>query len=75
MHGDMRGLYEVRVRQSRQLFRLFCLLEREAEDPGGSSLVCLGGLCKAAGTAADRRDYRRIRAFADEFRRCRSVLR
>jgi Txe/YoeB family toxin of Txe-Axe toxin-antitoxin module len=74
MHGDMHGIYEVRVRQGRRLFRLFCLLQREAADLGGPSIVCLGGLCKPTGTTADERDYERIRAWAAEFRRSRSVL-
>jgi hypothetical protein len=74
MHGDMRGLYEIRVRQGRTLIRLICLLERDAEDLGGSSIVCLGGLTKMSGSAADERDYREIRKYAAEFRRCRSVM-
>jgi hypothetical protein len=74
MHGDMGGLYEVRVRQGRTLFRLLCILERESEDLGGPSVSCLGGLTKPSGSAADPKDYERIRQFAGEFRRRRTVL-
>jgi Txe/YoeB family toxin of Txe-Axe toxin-antitoxin module len=75
MHGDMRGLYEIRVRQGRALFRLICLLDRNADDLGGPSIVCLGGLVKTSGAAADPRDYSDIRGFAAEFRKCRTVMR
>jgi hypothetical protein len=74
MHGDMRGLYEIRVRHGRTLYRLICLLDRGADDLGGPSIVCLGGLVKASGSAADLRDYNEIRGFAAEFRRCRTVM-
>jgi hypothetical protein len=74
MHGDLGGLYEVRVRHGRTLFRLLCLLDRTGDDLGGPSIVCLGGLTKASGSAADPRDYKAIKQFADEFRRCRNVL-
>lgn len=70
MHGDLAGLYEVRARHGRML----CLLERDAEDIGGSSIVCLGGLCKPSGSAADPRDYRAIKQFAAEFRQHRTVM-
>jgi hypothetical protein len=45
MHNDMAGFYEVRVRGAdRRNHRLFCILERDAEDLGGSSIVCVDGL-------------------------------
>jgi hypothetical protein len=52
MHGDLAGLYEVRARHGRTLFRLLCLLDREGDDLGGPSIVCLGGLIKSSGSAA-----------------------
>ncbi len=40
MHDDMAGFYEVRVRGADRLnHRLFCILERDADDLGGSSIV------------------------------------
>jgi Txe/YoeB family toxin of Txe-Axe toxin-antitoxin module len=76
MHGDMAGLYEVRVRAGRTNHRLFCLLARdEQERLGGPSIVCLGGLSKPARSAARRRDYEQIKQYADEFARHRQVYR
>ncbi len=74
MHGEMAGFYEVRVRGSGSNHRLFCLLERDADDLGGSSIVCLGGLTKPRRQPADPREYRRIRRYRDEFERNRTVL-
>ena len=74
MHGEMAGFYEVRVRGGGSNHRLFCLLERDADDLGGSSIVCLGGLTKPRRQAADPRDYRRIRRYREEFGRNRTVL-
>lgn len=72
--GELAGLYEVRVRQGRTLFRLLYLLERDADDLGGPSFVCLGGLSKQSRSAADPRDYAAIKQFAAEFRRHRTVM-
>ena len=73
MHGSMAGLYEVRVQGGGMNHRLFCILDRGA-DLGGPSIVCIDGLSKPPRRAANERDYRRVRRFADEFRRYRSVL-
>ncbi len=74
MHGEMAGFYEVRVQGSGANHRLFCLLERDADDLGGSSIVCLGGLTKPRRQPANPRDYRRIRQYRDDFERNRTVL-
>lgn len=74
MHDDMAGFFEVRVQGGGMNHRLFCLLERDAEDLGGSSIICLSGLSKAPRTAAHQRDYNEVRRYASEFRRRRSVL-
>jgi hypothetical protein len=49
--------------------------EREvpAEDLGGSSIICIDGLSKPVRSAASPRDYRRVRQYADEFRKRRTV--
>lgn len=76
MHDDMAGFYEVRVRGAdRRNHRLFCILEREAEDLGGSSIVCIDGLSKPLRQAANPKDYRQALSYRDEFRRRRTVLR
>jgi hypothetical protein len=73
MHEDMAGLYEVRVQGAGANHRLFCLLDRSAEDLGGSSIICIDGLSKPVRSAASPRDYRRVRQYADEFRKRRTV--
>jgi hypothetical protein len=74
VHGDMAGFYEVRVQGDGKNHRLFTLLERDAADLGGSSIVCIGGLTKPRRSAADPRDYRKIKRLAAEFANRRTVL-
>ena len=74
MHDDMAGFFEVRVQGAGKNHRLFCVLERDAADLGGSSIVVIDGLTKPRRSAADPRDYRRALGFRDEFRRRRTVL-
>ena len=74
MHGDMSGFYEVRVQGGGHNHRLFRVLERHAEDLGGPSIVCIGGLSKPRRSAAPAQDHRRIRRFGAEFRKRRTVL-
>jgi len=52
MHDDMAGYFEVRVQGGGMNHRLFCLLVRDADDLGGSSIVCIDGLSKPPRTAA-----------------------
>lgn len=75
MRDDMAGFYEVRVQGAGSNHRLFCLLERNADDLGGPSVICLGGLSKPVRSPAEPRDYRRIRQYAAEFQKHRTVLR
>lgn len=74
MRDDMAGYYEVRVQGAGRNHRLFCVLERDAKDLGGSSIVCLGGLSKSPRTAAHPRQYRQIKRYGVEFQKRRSVL-
>jgi len=75
MHADMAGFYEVRVRGAdRRNHRLFCILERDAADLGGSSIVVIEGLSKPVRQAADPRDYRRAQRYRAEFLKRRTVL-
>ena len=74
MRDDMAGYFEVRVQGGGMNYRLFCVLERDAEDLGGSSVVCIDGLAKQRRTAAHPRDYRRVTRFGAEFRKRRTVL-
>jgi len=74
MHDDMAGYFEVRVQGGGMNHRLFCVLERDADDLGGSSIVCIDGLSKAPRTAAHPRDYRRVKRYGAEFQKRRTVL-
>jgi hypothetical protein len=74
MHGDMAGFYEVRVTGGGMNHRLFCVLERDAKDLGGSSIVAIDGLSKPRRSAAEPRDYRRALQHRDEFEQRRTVL-
>jgi Txe/YoeB family toxin of Txe-Axe toxin-antitoxin module len=74
MHDDMAGYFEIRVQGGGMNHRLFCILERDAEDLGGSSIVCLDGLSKPPRTAAHPRDYQRVKRYGAEFQKRRTVL-
>lgn len=74
MHDNMAGLYEVRVGFGPTNYRLFCILERNADDLGGPSIIVLGGLKKPRRQPASPKDYRAVRGWADEFIQRRSVL-
>lgn len=67
MHGDMGGIYEVRVKgPDKRLYRLFCLLERAAGGLDAPTLVVLTGMSKPNGTAFSDSEYRRVRRLRDE---------
>ena len=74
MHGDIAGMYEIRVQGGGKNHRLLCVLDRNATDLGGSSIVCLDGLSKPPREAADRKDYARILKYRSEFEQHRTVL-
>jgi hypothetical protein len=76
MHDDMAGFYEIRVRGAdKKNHRLFCVLEREANDLGGPSIVCIDGLSKPVRRPAKPKEYDRALKYRKEFRRRRTVLR
>lgn len=70
MHGEMGGIYEARVRgPDRRLYRLFCLLDRDAPGLERPTVVVITGLAKPVGAAFTDADYARVRNLADEYRR------
>jgi hypothetical protein len=79
MHDEMAGIYEVRVDYNGTHYRLFCVLERDGANVGlaGASIVLIDGRSKKYRTTISTREYKTIRALADEYlrRRPRSVLR
>ncbi len=74
MHDEMAGFYEVRIQGGGMNLRLFCILERDAADLGGSSIVVVDGRSKPQRSAPAPKDYRRARKMRDEFLRRRTVL-
>lgn len=75
MHGSMGGFFEVRATgPQREQFRLFCLLENaEPEELArrgfeGPAIAVITGLRKPWRTTFDEREYRAVRALADEYR-------
>lgn len=74
MHDEMSGFYEIRVQGGGMNHRLFCILERDADDLGGSSIVAIDGLSKPKRSAANPKDYRRAVKHRREFERRRRVL-
>jgi len=79
MKAEMSGFYEVRVvgndaRGHRMNHRMFCKLVRDANDLGGSSIVCVGGLSKPLRSAARPGDYRMVKRLGAEFERRRTVM-
>jgi len=70
MHGAMAGFYEARTRgPDRRLYRLFCILEREAPGLDGPSIILIDGLSKPVNTALSSADYSRVKALGDEYRK------
>jgi hypothetical protein len=70
MRGRMRGFFEARTRgPDRRLYRLFCILERDALGLDGPTIVVIGGLSKPNNTAFTEADYDEIRRLGDEYRR------
>ena len=75
MHDAMAGVFEARVTGAGMNHRLFCILERNADDLGGPSLVVIDGLSKPKRSAANAKDYRRALLMRAEFLISRTVLR
>jgi hypothetical protein len=68
MRGDMSGFYEARTRGPRKrLYRLFCVLERDAAGLPGPCLVIIAGMDKPNESAFSDADYRRVRRLRDEY--------
>ncbi|MFN3255334.1 MAG: hypothetical protein ACE37B_06535 [Ilumatobacter sp.] len=74
MHGDMSGFFEVRVRGDGKNHRVFCVLERDAADLGGPSIVVIDGLFTPKRSAAKPKDYRGALTMRAEWECRRTVL-
>jgi len=58
----------VRVRFQKQLYRLFCLLERQEVGLPANGIVVITGMVKKNETAFTAGDYAAVRALGDEYR-------
>jgi hypothetical protein len=68
MKGAMTGWYEVRVDgPKRHHYRLFCLLDYQAEGRGKPLLVVVTGLDKPFRTVLSDGDYRAVRDLGREY--------
>lgn len=75
MRGEMKGYYEVRVMgPGKRLYRLFCFVERNADDLDGPSIIAIAGLDKPNGTIISDKDYAKVRSLGDEFKRRRTTF-
>lgn len=69
MHGDMAGIFEIREKHGKQLFRLFCVLDRNAPVHGLThpAMVLLDGVTKAIETVVDAATYARVAGRRDDY--------
>lgn len=68
MKGDMRGWFEVRVDGPRRHhYRLFCLLDYDAQGQGKPLLVVIDGRDKPFRTTLSEEDYATVRALGAEY--------
>jgi hypothetical protein len=66
---DLSGICEARDKHSNMLYRLFCVIDRDAPAHGLAlpSLVLLGGITKPARTEAPQSEYRRIDRYRKDY--------
>ena len=69
MHGNMAGIYELRVDgpPSRTHYRLFCVLDRANVGQPQPVLAILTGMSKPFRTEFSDRQYAKVRALRDEY--------
>lgn len=69
MHGDMTGWFEVRVDGPghRWHYRLFCLLDYQAQGVSKPLLVLVTGLRKPRGSTLTKADYAAVRSLGNEY--------
>jgi hypothetical protein len=72
---DLSGICEARDKHSNKLYRLFCLIDRDAPTYGLAlpSLVLLGGVVKPVRTEAPQSEYRRIDRYRKDYQETHRV--
>lgn len=66
---DLSGICEARDKHSNKLYRLFCVIDRDAPAHGLAlpSLVLIGGVVKPARTEVPQSEYRRIDRYRKDY--------
>jgi hypothetical protein len=66
---DLSGICEVRDKYSNKLYRLFCVIDRDAPEHGlaAPSLVLLDGVVKPVRTEVPQSEYRRIDRYRKDY--------
>jgi hypothetical protein len=66
---DLSGICEARDKHSKTLYRLFCVIDRNAPEHGlaAPSLVLLGGVAKPIRTEVPQSEYRRIDRYRNDY--------
>lgn len=70
MSGDMAGIHEVRTKDGRDLYRLFCVLERRQPGLDNCSIIALAGMTKTVRSAFTAAEYGEVRRLRDEYFSC-----
>jgi hypothetical protein len=72
---DLSGICEARDKHSNTLYRLFCVIDRNAPEYGlaAPSLVLLGGVAKPARTEVPQSEYRRIDRYRKNYQETHRV--
>lgn len=69
MHGEMSGFFEIRVRHQAMLYRVFCLLDTQAEGVPRPILAVIDAAAKKSKTTLSRSRYGQVRDLGDEYRK------
>lgn len=74
---DLSGICEARDKHTGKLYRLFCLIDRDAPAHALTlpSLVLLGGVIKPTRTEASQSEYRRIDRYRKDYHATRRIAR
>ena len=74
---DMSGICEARDKHSKMLYRLFCVIDRDAPDHGlaAPSLVLLGGATKPDNTVVPMGEYQVIDGYRHDYWATRRIAR
>jgi hypothetical protein len=76
MHGEMKGFHEARDAHDGQLYRLLCVLDRQAPEHGldARAVVIICGGSKRARSAMDDSTYRKARGYRADYLATRRIV-